>query len=317
MTPTPRTVFERAFVLMVALNLSAGVTLTSSAQSGSPTQPSAQEQAAIKLQQTGDWTGAVKAFVDLAKTEPQNPRAAFGLGAALHETGRPADAIVELLRAQSLGYQPINQIRYRLSRAYVKTGDMQKASLLFDEMAKSGFSNVAVLQNADFDPVRKDPSFEGFVQAVNRNAKPCEADPDFRKFDFWIGEWDVQQTGVPRAPQGAFSRVERILGGCVLLENWEPGGFGPSGKSFNIYNKATKQWEQFWSDASGRITHYKGVFRDDGALYYEADQFGTNNKVRMTFFNQGPDQVRQLGHLSTDGGKTWSVSFDLTYIRKK
>jgi hypothetical protein len=27
--------------------------------------------------------------------------------------------------------------------------------------------------------------------------------------------------------------------------------------------------------------------------------------------------VRQLGHLSTDGGKTWSVSFDLTYIRKK
>ena len=50
---------------------------------------------------------------------------------------------------------------------------------------------------------------------------------------------------------------------------------------------------------------------------YEADQFGSANKIRMTFFNQGPDQVRQLGHLSTDGGKTWSVSFDLTYIRKK
>ena len=40
------------------------------------------------------------------------------------------------------------------------------------------------------------------------------------------------------------------------------------------------------------------------------------NKVRMTFFNQGPNQVRQLGHISTDGGKTWTVTFDLTYVRK-
>jgi len=29
-----------------------------------------------------------------------------------------------------------------------------------------------------------------------------------------------------------------------------------------------------------------------------------------------PNQVRQLGHVSTDGGKTWTVSFDLTYVRK-
>jgi hypothetical protein len=36
----------------------------------------------------------------------------------------------------------------------------------------------------------------------------------------------------------------------------------------------------------------------------------------MTFFNQGPNQVRQLGHISTDGGKTWTVTFDLTYVRK-
>ena len=36
----------------------------------------------------------------------------------------------------------------------------------------------------------------------------------------------------------------------------------------------------------------------------------------MTFFNQSPNQVRQLGHVSTDGGKTWTVSFDLTYVRK-
>lgn len=45
----------------------------------------------------------------------------------------------------------------------------------------------------------------------------------------------------------------------------------------------------------------------------EADQFGTTNRIRMTFFNQGPDQVRQLGQVSSDGGKTWAISYDLTY----
>ena len=70
-------------------------------------------------------------------------------------------------------------------------------------------------------------------------------------------------------------------------------------------------------DSRSTITHYTGSFHDDGNLYYEADQFGTSNKVRMTFFNQGANQVRQLGQLSTDGGKTWAVTYDLTYVRKK
>jgi hypothetical protein len=49
----------------------------------------------------------------------------------------------------------------------------------------------------------------------------------------------------------------------------------------------------------------------------EADQFGNaTTKIRMTFFNEGPNQVRQLGHQSKDGGKTWTVTFDLTYVRK-
>ena len=108
----------------------------------------------------------------------------------------------------------------------------------------------------------------------------------------------------------------RPWSGCVIFENWEPGP-GGAGKSFNIYNTVTKKWEQYWVDATGRIPHYFGEFRDDGNLYYEADQFGTASKVRMTFFDQGPDQVRQLGHVSTDGGKTRTVSFHLTYLRKR
>jgi hypothetical protein len=73
---------------------------------------------------------------------------------------------------------------------------------------------------------------------------------------------------------------------------------------------------QYYVDTRGTITHDTGTFHDDGNLYYEATQFGTSNRIRMTFFNQGPTQVRRLGHVSTDDGETWAVSFDLTYVRK-
>ena len=95
---------------------------------------------------------------------------------------------------------------------------------------------------------------------------------------------------------------------------WSPPN-GADGKSFNIYNRVSKRWERSWVDTSGRITHYIGDFKD-GNLYYEATQFGSTNKIKMTFENKGPNEVRQFGEHSTDGGKTWTMTFDLTYLRK-
>lgn len=307
---------SRSLSMFVAASLMVGSGVEARAQSAPAAPPSAQEQAAIKVQQTGDWAKTAIAYEELVKAEPDNPRAVFGLAASLHETGRPKDAIPLLERARTLGYQPSAQVRFRLARAQARLGDKAAALGELQQLAATGFTNAPLLQNPDFDSLKGDPAFEAVVKKVTSNASPCEADPEFRRFDFWVGEWDVQQTGVPRAPVGAFSRVDKILNGCVILENWAPGRGGPQGKSFNTYNTVTKKWEQYWVDATGRITHYFGEFRD-GTLHYEADQFGTANKVRMTFFNQGPDEVRQLGHVSTDGGKTWTVSFDLTYLRKK
>ena len=131
-------------------------------------------------------------------------------------------------------------------------------------------------------------------------------------------KWDVQPTGPTRGPigSGSTSIVERQLDGCVIQENWLPQGGVGAGKSFNVYDSVAKQWQQYYVDTRATITLYKGTFHEDGNLYYEAEQFGTANKIRMTFFNPGPNQVRQLGHISVDGGKRWTVSFDLTYVRK-
>jgi hypothetical protein len=249
---------------------------------------------------------------------PAPSAAAFARAVQLHDSGKYADAVPLFRQAITLGFQPTNQARFRLARALARSGDVDSALVELETLATAGFSNTSVLSMPDLDGLRALPRFKDFETRVNANARPCAADPRFHAFDFWIGEWDVQPTGATRGPvgAGATSIIEAQLDGCVIQENWIPIGGVGSGKSFNVFNTVTRQWEQYYVDTRGSITHYKGTFQPDGSLLYEADQFASSNKLRMTFFNQGPNQVRQFGQISTDGGKTWSPSFDLTYIRK-
>jgi hypothetical protein len=146
---------------------------------------------------------------------------------------------------------------------------------------------------------------------------PCAQDPNFRQFDFWVGEWEVTPKQLPAGAPKPKSRVEKILNDCVIFENWLPPQ-GAGGKSFNIYNRTTKKWEQTWVDGSGSVVHFSGEVRD-GNMYYTTEGPGPNGQTRrgkMTFFRISADSVRQLWEASTDDGKTWTTAFDGMYVRK-
>lgn len=149
--------------------------------------------------------------------------------------------------------------------------------------------------------------------------RPCLARPESRELDFWVGEWDVARTGQPVPATPSRSHVEMSDDGCVINERYET-PIGYSGRSLNAYDANRKQWEQFWVDNAGGMHHYVG-HAHDGNMYYEAEFVPPGQtepaKHKMTFFNQGPDQVRQLGEQSTDGGRSWTVSYDLTYRRRR
>jgi hypothetical protein len=149
--------------------------------------------------------------------------------------------------------------------------------------------------------------------------KPCLTMPESRQLDFWIGDWDVSPTGKPVPPKPSRSRIELSDDGCVVNETYttRPGGY--TGRSLNAYDANQRRWEQFYVDNAGGVFLYLGHARD-GNMYFEAD-FPPPGKTepakqKMTFFAQGHDQVRQLGEQSTDGGKTWTVTYDLTYRRR-
>jgi hypothetical protein len=117
------------------------------------------------------------------------------------------------------------------------------------------------------------------------------------------------------------SRIELILGDCVVQENWtSAGNIGYSGKSYNIYNAALKRWEQYWVDNTGGNIFFYGELRD-GIMDYWTDEIpqtdGKKLKRHLQFIKLGPDKVRQFSQGSHDDGKTWMVEYDFTYNRKK
>ena len=104
----------------------------------------------------------------------------------------------------------------------------------------------------------------------------------------------------------------------VLEEYTTPSGY--SGRSLNAYDPERKRWEQFWVDNMAGVHHYIGQARD-GNMYYEAEsvrfpELPQPVKVKMTFFNKGPDEVRQLIEQSTDG-TSFTTLYDLTYRRRR
>jgi len=153
------------------------------------------------------------------------------------------------------------------------------------------------------------------AQAPSVQSRPCKEAPEFRGMDFWIGEWEVETA--QGNPAGK-STIELVLDGCIVLENWT-GRNGYAGKSFNLFHRDSSKWEQLWVDNQGQVTRYEGEAKD-GDIYYRTESVAPDGKKtmnRMTFFQKGPDRVRQFGEKSTDGGATWSVEYDLLYERKK
>lgn len=142
--------------------------------------------------------------------------------------------------------------------------------------------------------------------------KPCDS-PVHRQFDFWVGEWDVTAKGKPAGT----SVITRILGDCVIHEEWT--GTGPSrGRSFNVYDRATKQWVQTWVDNSGLLLTLRGGIRD-GAMVLEGtrtDPQGKSVRDRITWTPNADGTVRQHWQASSDGGATWQDQFDGLYRRR-
>lgn len=145
------------------------------------------------------------------------------------------------------------------------------------------------------------------------SAKPpaCVA-PEYRQFDFWIGDWDAFDIDNPRTVV-AHTRVDRILDGCVLLEDYQ-GTNGSHGQSFSIYDASRKVWHQSWVTNGGHLLVIEGSLQAGAMVLSGADrQVDGKERLVRGVWKPLSGGVRETALTSTDGGKTWNLWFDLIF----
>lgn len=140
---------------------------------------------------------------------------------------------------------------------------------------------------------------------------PC-ADSQHHQFDFWIGDWDVFDTDNP-AKLVARVRVDRILDGCVLREDYQDTE-GHKGQSFSIYDAARKSWHQSWVTNRGQVLQLDGGLQA-GDMALSATELTTDGKEKQIrgVWKPVADGVRETAVTSLDGGKHWEAWFDLMF----
>jgi hypothetical protein len=263
--------------------------------------------------QAGDWVKAAAAYEKLVALDKVSSGPSYRLGNSLLNLGKAAEALPYLEHALTAAPNPIFALT--VARAYAVMGNKAKALENLEKTVPMGGLTASMLSDQkEFAAWKDDKQFNEVVAKLDLAANPCKASPEFRQFDFWIGEWDV------KTPQGGLagtSSVQLILGQCIIFENWTSGA-GSSGKSFNLYDVNDKKWHQTWVSDKGNFTHYIGGLKDDSmVIVADTTAGGKKSLARMTLSKLPSGDVRQFGENSADDGKTWTAAFDLIYSRKK
>ncbi len=259
----------------------------------------------------GDWDHAARLYRAVVQAHPEQASSWARLGRSLREAGQAREALPALQRAEQLGFAPA-LMQYQRALAHAHLGERDAALALLRPLVAEGFGPPPGLPAVNADPaVAGDARFQELAARFSALAAPCvQPGSPWRQLDFWLGSWDVYDRSGNRVGQ---SRIERILGDCVVLESWKGTG---EGKSWNTWNPARKRWEQSWVDSSATPIFFTGQL-EDGVMVYHSDQPQQDGKPyerRLTFTPLPGHRVRQLSQGTADGGRTWTTEYDFIYV---
>ena len=279
-------------------------------------------QLADSLYSAQNWKAAKEKYVAALGDTSKNSAAWGRLGYSNHNLGLYAEAINDYNKA--LANNPVPPVRNvafaRMARAYSMLNKTDEATNWLMKATTYGWNSLPDLDSIpDFKNLRNSPKFKEIRQQVYETIYPCTKEPHSHDFDYWIGDWDCYATGTQYLV--GHSHIESIAGGCAILENWTSTQ-SQTGKSFNYYDQAAGKWEQDWiggGGLGGRQRYYNGEYKN-GAMHFTYETTnakGEKQPGNFIFYNIDKDTVRQYQDISSDGGKTFTVSYDFTYKRKK
>jgi hypothetical protein len=156
------------------------------------------------------------------------------------------------------------------------------------------------------------------MNASSQSFKLTEIDT-VNYFDFWEGDWEGKW------PEGdkmgkATNELTWITGGKVLQENFqviEGQSKGFIGTSISVYRPQQDQWKQAWADNQGGYFDFEGSFDGDNRIFQTqiVEQNGNAVVSRMVFKDITKNSFTWDWEGSQDGGKTWTLNWQIKYVR--
>src|SRR5690606_12867267 len=120
-----------------------------------------------------------------------------------------------------------------------------------------------------------------------QSSAPCSA-PEYRQFDFWLGDWNVYDT---LGNQVGESEIHRIQDSCAIQENWRSANL--TGTSYNYFRTADATWHQIYLDKKGTVLELSGKFME-GKMVLESEYFVRNNTEKKHRITWGLDDKNHV-----------------------
>ncbi|MFG0275357.1 MAG: hypothetical protein ACF8QF_09900 [Phycisphaerales bacterium] len=156
---------------------------------------------------------------------------------------------------------------------------------------------------------------------------PADAPPE-RRFDFWLGQWDVHnrfidEDGTERTVE-AEAMIWPGLGWQVIVEHWrsKSDAWPMRGFSMRTYDPERDLWTiaLCWpGDGPAKINLMEGSFRNGRVEFFPASTpEGERPRSRFTFSDVGPNSLRWDMAVPVEGDeRAWRTTWVMEWSRKR
>lgn len=277
---------------------------------GASAQPGPMDLAGLLIREQ-KWEEAARVLENIVEKEPGNALAWIQLSRVYDATDEFDKEIDAAQKAIDAGFQTPRIAMIAIARGHAGKGDTEAAMKKVEEIAAGGANNALVSRleaTSSLEGLKNDPRWAVAIKALT----PCTS-PEYRQFDFWLGDFKVED---PRGNYVGDNEITLHLGGCMLMESWNGAG-GMHGMSMNFYEPADQTWNQIFVDNNGIPSNWpplKGKLEEGSMVLWSPEG---QNRTRWTWTPVDENKVRQMAESTSDGGRTWQVIWDSYYVRKK
>ena len=266
------------------------------------------------LVNAGRFEEAATAWKKRAEADTTDAQAAFFYAYSLHMGGdleRAHDAHIAAARFPQYTATAL----FNHACVHALRNEKDAAFQALGEAIEAGFNNASQLRtDSDMNNLRGDGRFEAALLRMDgKDPAKLAALPPERRFDFYLGEWDMKKDG---ETEHYLSAVSAFDGKGLRVLSTEPDG-SESAESLFLYDENAGVWRQVWVSVTGLVVTLEGSMEGDAMVLRMVSENGQpKTDGRSVFKNVDATGFVYEWQQTKDDGQTWTTLATRVFARR-